>query len=516
MRYARLKTLTHFPFYPFLWGLYFFLHIYSVNVHEHPRILDLLLLAGLSLTGIGMALLIQKALLGDWNKAAFLTAVLTFLFFSFGMVKNAVRHYIPVHDSIFLFFYAVLFAASVFYGAWKGKGLGRYVLRLNLLALVVVLMPLGSIVYYKVNQPRFRVPPEEAGLAKIATDKPMTSRPDVYFILLDEYPRKDVLARFFGYDNSGFIKFLESLGFYVASESHSNYLKTSTSLPATLNMQYLDFLGETMGDSKDKSLVTAMVFDNHAAKIFKKLGYRYIVVDSGATPTNDSPLADTVISYSPFAAKELHVLMANTTVAKPAMKKFLNDQFRQRHLYNFEALKKIPEIEGPKFVLAHMIVPHTPFVFDRTGAMPEVATVEFNPQGEVALSSEGKQLFLDQLIYLNEALKEILVKIIQKSETRPVIILQGDHGPMPEGEWAPTARFLAEAAPILNAFYLPPEAQKHLYPSISSVNTFRFLFDHVFGAEFGLLEDKVYFADYEKTPFRFTEVTGIFHGVRED
>ena len=41
--------------------------------------------------------------------------------------------------------------------------------------------------------------------------------PDMYFILLDGYPRADKLQSVFGIDNTGFIYALEERGFFVAS-----------------------------------------------------------------------------------------------------------------------------------------------------------------------------------------------------------------------------------------------------------------------------------------------------------
>jgi len=49
----------------------------------------------------------------------------------------------------------------------------------------------------------------------------------------------------------------------------------------------------------------------------------------------------------------------------------------------------------------------------------------------------------------------------------------------------------------LSAFYLPGGAHQGLYPSISSVNTFRVVFNTYFGAEYPLLPDVSYHSSYE-------------------
>jgi len=66
------------------------------------------------------------------------------------------------------------------------------------------------------------------------------SCPDVYYIILDEYAREDVLMMI-GYDNSDFIDKLRDRDFYIANKSTSNYAWTCCSLPSSLNMSYVDF-----------------------------------------------------------------------------------------------------------------------------------------------------------------------------------------------------------------------------------------------------------------------------------
>ena len=59
---------------------------------------------------------------------------------------------------------------------------------------------------------------------------------DIYFIILDEYPRSGSLESF---DNRlPFIQELERRGFYVDPQARSNYASTIWSIPTALNMKY--------------------------------------------------------------------------------------------------------------------------------------------------------------------------------------------------------------------------------------------------------------------------------------
>lgn len=70
-----------------------------------------------------------------------------------------------------------------------------------------------------------------------------------------------------------------------------------------------------------------------------------------------------------------------------------------------------------------------------------------------------------------------------------------------------------ERMPILNAYYLPKDGDKYLYPDITPVNSFRLILDLYFGGDYGLLDDQYYFTFYEQ-PFAVCE--GLVPGHLED
>ena len=68
------------------------------------------------------------------------------------------------------------------------------------------------------------------------------------------------------------------------------------------------------------------------------------------------------------------------------------------------------------------------------------------------------------------------------------IIVQGDHGPRLGLTDEVETSDVEDRFGILNAFYLPGDAELKLYPSISSVNTFRLILSEYFDANYPLLE----------------------------
>ena len=99
-----------------------------------------------------------------------------------------------------------------------------------------------------------RFPPEVGG-----------NRPDIYYIILDAYGRHDALGEF---DNTDFLKELESRGFFVATNATSNYKYSIQSLASSLNLAYLDGL-EARAPKTDRDGI-ALVQNNALAATLKR------------------------------------------------------------------------------------------------------------------------------------------------------------------------------------------------------------------------------------------------------
>jgi hypothetical protein len=95
---------------------------------------------------------------------------------------------------------------------------------------------------------------------------------------------------------------------------------------------------------------------------------------------------------------------------------------------------------------------------------------------------------------------------------RPVVVIQADEGPY-TGLGAGNATLvsikkLKQKMFVMNAFYLPGVPRPPLYPSFSSVNTFRLIFNLYFGKEYPLLPDRSFVFIY-KHLYKFLDVTEL-------
>ena len=150
---------------------------------------------------------------------------------------------------------------------------------------------------------------------------------------------------------------------------------------------------------------------------------------------------------------------------------------------NLRILSRLPAIAAqrtgrPKFVYAHLMMPHPPYLFDAEG---------HRIKRGMGMDDQYPDLYLGQLIYENKLLTNAIAGILKNSGNPPVIILQGDHG---YRDW-PGPHQQEEASTILNALYLPGSKTGWLYPGITPVNTFRVIFNHYFCGQYDYLPDVI-------------------------
>ena len=124
----------------------------------------------------------------------------------------------------------------------------------------------------------------EAWLASPGTDAGREG-PDVYAILLDGYPRADVLADAFDIDNEPFVGALEERGFAVAGASHSDYIWTHTTVPSTLHMDYVEHIPAlepvAAGEAPQQPTIRNAIDDNPVWAVARDHGYTTVSVGSG-------------------------------------------------------------------------------------------------------------------------------------------------------------------------------------------------------------------------------------------
>jgi hypothetical protein len=340
---------------------------------------------------------------------------------------------------------------------------------------------------------------------ELTPDKDL-EKPDVYYIFLDGYGREDILEEFYNYDNSYFLKDLERQGFFIAKRSRSNYSNTISSLASSINMNYLDEIAEIPTDDVLCRKVLAQSIDSsEIMRIFRNLGYQFIAFSTGFTTTEITD-ADLYLQSEEIGLNPFESLLIRNSILLPFFNfsSFMDLPFeypgysghRERISFTLDQLRLLTAEAGPKFVFAHIVAPHPPFVFDVNG----IATDQRYPfviwDGDMFQGTHEDYIqgYSDQVTFLNDFLLQWLKNLLGKSPSKPIIILQGDHGPRSTMVWrSPSQDAMREATAILNAYYLPGVDKSVLYDEISPVNSFRVVLNSYFNADMNLLEDRTFF-----------------------
>jgi arylsulfatase A-like enzyme len=173
------------------------------------------------------------------------------------------------------------------------------------------------------------------------------------------------------------------------------------------------------------------------------------------------------------------------------------------HLNSLETLGSLGSERGPKFVFAHFLPPHHPYLFDRQGHVLRHASLSDQFEFQKLLW-EARQPYVDQLIFMNERILRVIDRLRADSAQEPIIVLQSDHGPnLRDGlteERQHQIRFANFAA------FLLPGAPGDLVPDDGTpVNHFRRIFNHYFGTSHEILADR-YFVSPFGQPYAFKEV----------
>ncbi len=497
--------MKRIPLYLILVAIYPVLSLFALNINE-ANILDTYRPLLISLLSLSIATWIVNLFCKNVQKAALINAVGFLIFFSYGAIYNVVedfqiagflvgrhRYLIPVVLVVFL-----LISRSI--TRIKPGMLGSFTQATNLFAIVLIAFPAFTLITKgsQIHWPAKAI--ENVPVQQVSGDQNL---PDVYYFVLDSYPRADYIHKYMGYDNSGFIEFLKDHDFYVVDCGLSNYSYTRLSLSTTLNMEYMENLsGKFTPDNTDESMLNSFIFENKVMAEFKAHGYKTIAFATGYgfTEIQDAdyyfqpelqPITQPVMTEFELMVLNNTVLSTITHDEKFATMAGLNFPYYKRwHLQHFiiDTLKKVPQIQGPKFVFVHLVTTHRPYIYDSDGGM--LMDMKYYKNDGVPVNEEAYiEGFKRGLEFTNSYMKELIEMIQSDSRIPPVIIVQGDHGVREPGRIS-----------ILNAISIPG-SNFEFYPSMTPVNTYRVVINQVLGEELPLLPDKSYYANVNLAPY---------------
>ena len=324
---------------------------------------------------------------------------------------------------------------------------------------------------------------------------PKTNR-DIYIILLDMYAGNDTLKHL-GYDNSKFLNTLKEKGFLVFDNLDSNYNKTLASIPSVLNFDYLDTLPyKTSSDAISESAMF---------RIAKKLKYNIYYLNSWPLELSIKDKYIKHIYNSDFYLGQASLaLFFNNTIFEPVIN-ILNKTNPIENTLKYMDIV-IKDNKSKKFVFAHFLMPHPPYLYDENGNIIKnqkdinIQKLQFN---------QNNESYLNFLKYTNNKTLEIVNKLLSTDKNKPIIIIFGDHGIRKTyytnneqehfSELTKDKFFLKGHFNTFLAYYNPDLNKENYKNTHSLVNFFRRFANESFGTEFSSLPDKKFYIYYDNS-----------------
>ncbi len=472
-------------------------------------VVPLLLCAGVA----ALALLVFAGLLRDLVAGAAASVLVLALLFAYGPVLDLLsrvagssmkhRHFVPVF--LVAMGYCVYLARRL-----DAEARAVVVLSLGVPAALLVCFNVVVLVGKELHEARPRSLKD--GQQRSAAAGATGLRPDIWVLVLDEYASLSTIREQWGFDNEEFADFLRTRGFTVTTEARARYHETVFSLVSLLNM---DYPGPPIAPQEFWALARAQAIDSRYRKLselyamltssrvvayLRSAGYTIVTVNNFKNLHPEFPAwvpGDVEIALDEgrpgYLADEFSVLVAGQTLARPLVSSLAlttgssDEKHRSMILYTLQKLRETSRLPGPKLVFAHILCPHTPFLFDEHGGrLPR----------EVATNWRVRAAYLGQYRFITGQMQE-LVGEITDHDPDAVIMLLSDHGPRPF--FAPRTEEmlkvdeeypLQEMFKVFNAIRAPRVAPGTVDGAMAPVNNFRVVLNAYFGERYPRVADR--------------------------
>ncbi|MBO9203961.1 MULTISPECIES: sulfatase-like hydrolase/transferase [Niastella] len=493
---AHLKQL---PFHTFLLPLFFVLHALNQYFRLIPATLTVeyllyyvLLAAGLLLSG--------KWLFKTWAKGGVWTTGALIIFFFFGALHDFIKstpilRFIASYKILLPLLLIVFIAFSLIIKRSRQiqKTAQYFTYLFLLLTAIEGLQIAGKLLTSRQAQTyATNNPPVTAAITG-----PAKNQPDIFFIVFDEYASSVGLQQYLGFNNSQLDSTLLANHFYIVHNSKSNYNSTPLSLASTLNLQYFNApLENEFTDAHTMLKGWYSLKMSHLPQLLANAGYtiyNYGLCDLDKYPVHTSRYFNdyengTMYKETIWGCIQKDILWNINTLHLPflikknlAARKATQTNFIARNRQHLQLLLQALQTQNnqPKFVFCHIMMPHSPFYFDKEGVPNQLYT------NDTYDTRNNRGLYLEQLQYTNTWIDSI-VQAASQPFTRPrVVIIEGDHGYRENEPNTPRNMNFMN----LNAWYFSDGQYQYLNDSISPVNSFRVILNKYFNNQLPLLKD---------------------------
>jgi len=328
--------------------------------------------------------------------------------------------------------------------------------------------------------------------------------PNIYWIVLDGYPRQDVLQKDFAFDNTAFIRSLTSLGFTVLDRSLSNFPATVYSISGTLSMDYtVRASGDGVEPLSLKEMYAIVRGKSRTTSTLRGAGYNYVHFENGYDYLTQCDTSEPRCVRGNVGLDELDTaILSNTPIIdlivywEKLKGRFYSAPFAWGGVAELTAkLDMIRKTPAPFFLYAHILAPHPPIRF-RSDCSLRPADPDLG-----GWNAAARPAFIEQLECVNSQTLPLLRRLVQ-SDLGALIVLQSDHGTAfngqfekPPTEWLDSD--LQERFGVLNALRLPEKCRASAASDLTLIDTFPLVLSCLTDGEFRRHSPRFFVTPYE-------------------
>lgn len=321
----------------------------------------------------------------------------------------------------------------------------------------------------------------------------VTQKPNVYFLLFDEYAGYKSLEDSFGFKNDNLYRFLKQKDF-TELPTFANYDFTPFSMSSIVNMSYVpDNFNKQLLTQPDVQHRFGEIRNSQVFSIFKAMNYKienYSIFDIKDYPALSQsnalfPIHATLLTNKIFhkrLLKNISWWFVTGKLQVPFIKRYVlykdddyNKQVEEKVLQSVTS-----KIAQSQFFYAHFFLPHGQYFRDSAGA--------FNTPGQIS-DLYNKSLYLSYLKYTNNII-QILVNKISANDPLAIIIIMSDHGFY---DYQSSGGYNPYNFDNICFLRLPGAKPDSSNLPRSNVNFFRYLFNTGYGQNLPYVKDSTVF-----------------------
>jgi hypothetical protein len=261
-----------------------------------------------------------------------------------------------------------------------------------------------------------------------------------------------------------------------------------------LHGEYVEDLGlHRLGGVQDTRQLRRELANAPILDLLREQGYAISTITPAMTHVT-LPGANATVSSGNMTDLEVSLLTSSGLgrLLIAAAPDLVLDQQRATVLYGFDVLPRTATSGGPHLLLAHLMVPHVPFLFDRNGVplpLPDCFPDRcFLWEGSPNAVDEDQPDYLlryaEQVEWVNDRTLRALSELIQE-DPDAIVVVMGDHGSRLLGD-DPGEQFR-------NLFAARTPGHAGLFgPSPTLINVLPSLLDAYLGLQLPVLPDRHY------------------------